>query len=138
VIDKWRSPRLPGGALRGCWRRRPPDGQFPLRVGDGDEQQIVGPAAQQPVAFGDHLVPVAAAREPTTVAARRGGAEIGLALLPVRFVLQLTGAIESPGHQTLPSAALLRRLKVWEAHIGHDLALPTISTTKFAGSLHET
>jgi hypothetical protein len=104
----------------------------------GDEMQVPRLIAQQPVAFGDHLVPVVAAREPTALAARRGGTETGLALSPVHFVLQLTGALEPPGNQTLPFAALLHRLKVGQAHLGHDLALPAIPTTKIAGTLRET
>jgi hypothetical protein len=99
--------------------------------------QVTRLIAQQPVTLGNHLVPVAAACEPTAGAARRDGTKIRLALLPFCVVLQLTGAIEPPDHLLLPIAALLHRLKVWEAQIGQDLALPTISTTKIAGTLRK-
>ncbi len=64
----------------------------------------------------------------------RGGAEIRFALLPIRVVLQLAGALEPADHLLLSFAALLRRLEIGETQLGHDLALPTISTTKTAGT----
>jgi len=94
--------------------------------------------AQQPVAFGDHLVPVATAREPTAGAARCGGAGIWFTLCPSRQLLQLAGTFEPPGHLLLPFAALLRRLVVWQTPLGHDLVLPTISTSRTAAILRET
>jgi hypothetical protein len=118
--------------------RKLPDRQFPLRVGDGDEMQVTRLIAQQPVAFGDHLVPVVAAREPAAVATRSGGAEIRLTLLPVSVVLKLTGTFEPARHLLLPFAALLHRLKVRQTPLGHDLVLPTISTSRTAAILRET
>jgi hypothetical protein len=115
-----------------------PNRQFPLWVGGGDEKQVPWLVAEQPVAFGYHLVPVAVAREPTTLAARRGGTEIWFTLLPVSVVLQLAGTFEPPGHLLLPFAALLHRLKVRDAQLGHGLAFPAISTSKIADTLRET
>jgi hypothetical protein len=91
-----------------------PDGQFPFRVGDGDEMQVTRLVAQQPVTLGYHLVPVAAACEPTAGAARRGGTEIWFTLSPFCVVLQLTGTLEPPGHLLLSYSVLLRGLKVRE------------------------
>ena len=94
--------------------------------------------AQQAVAFGYHLVPVVAAREPTTVAARRCGTEIRLTLLPFRVVLQLASAVEPPYHLLLAFAALLNRFEIGEAQRGHDLALLTTSISRTAAILRET
>jgi hypothetical protein len=44
-----------------------PDGQLPLRVGDGHKIQGTGVGVEQPVGFGDQQVPVLAASEPTPV-----------------------------------------------------------------------
>jgi hypothetical protein len=115
-----------------------PDGQFPFRVGDGDEMQVTRLVAQQPVTLGYHLVPVAAACEPTAGAARRGGTEIWFTLFPVHFVLQVTGTFEPAEHLLLSFATLLHGLKVGEAPLGHDLMLPTISTSRTAAILCET
>jgi hypothetical protein len=114
------------------------DRQFALRVGDGDEMQVTRLIARQPVPFGDHMVRVATAREPTTLAARRGGAEIWFTLCPVCVVLQLTGTLEPPGHLLLPFAAPLHRLKVRQTQLGHHLASLAISTPGIAAILRKT
>jgi hypothetical protein len=106
-------------------------------VGDGDEKQVARLAAQQPVTFGDHPVPVVAAREPTTLTAGSGGTEIPLALLPIRVVLQLTGAPEPAEHLSLPFAALMLGLEIGQTQLGHDLAPLTISTAGIAGTLRK-
>jgi hypothetical protein len=87
------------------------------------------------VTLGDHSVPVIAARELTTVSARRRGAETGLTLLPLHVVLQLASALEPTDHPVVAFAALLHRLKVGETQFGYGLALSTLSTTKTAGTL---
>ena len=108
-----------------------PHRKFPLRVGDGDEKQVVRLVAQQAVAFGYHLVPVVAAREPTTVAARRCGTEIRLTLLPFRVVRQLASAVEPPYHLLLTFAALLHSFKVWQAQLGQEPMLPFAASCFF-------
>jgi hypothetical protein len=100
------------------------DRQLPFRVGHGDEDHVAGLGGEQPVGFGDHLVPMVTAREPAAVQTSGASADIWFTPFPVRLLGTMSvGVLEPTCHLPLPVAALLPCLKVGQTQGGHQIKL---------------